>query len=296
MMTAPGAPALHVARSTRSRSLMLAAMSLGFVVVQLDVTVVNVALESIEASFGGGVTGLQWVVNAYTLSFAALMLTAGGIGDRFGSKRTFIAGFALFTLASLGCGLAPALPALIAARVAQGLGAATLVPCSLALLNHAYREPAERLRALGIWAAGASMALAAGPIVGGLLIAAIGWRTIFFINLPIGVGGIALTRRYASETPPARDRWLDPGGQLLAILTLSVFAASFIEAGAVGWSQPLVLGGLALSAFSLALFVRVEARLRRPMLPWRSFATGRSRPRRWWVCCSTCASTVSSFR
>jgi DHA2 family methylenomycin A resistance protein-like MFS transporter len=258
--------------ASRSRSVTLVAMSLGFVVVQLDVTVVNVALKQIEASFGGGVVDLQWVVNAYTLSFAALLLTAGRLGDRYGSKRAFMAGFAVFTAASLACGLSPTLGVLITARAMQGIGAAMLVPCSLALLNHAYPDPAERLRAVAFWAAGASMALAAGPLVGGALIAVIGgWRSIFFINVPIGVVGILLTWRHATETPPSRDRGLDVGGQVTAIAALLVLAASLIEAGNVAWPRSMVVAGFALGALLAATFVRVERRATRPMLPLSLF-------------------------
>src|SRR5579875_2690660 len=142
----------------------LVATSLGFGVVQLDVSVVNVAIKPIGADLGGGVSGLQWVVGAYTLAFAALILSAGALGDRIGARRMFVAGFALFTLASAACGLAPGLGALIAARAVQGVGAAVLVPCSLSLLNHAYRDPRARGRAIGLWAAGASVALSAGPL------------------------------------------------------------------------------------------------------------------------------------
>src|SRR4030081_297543 len=152
-----------------STSLTLAAMSLGYGVVQLDVTIVNTALNSIGTSLGGGVAELQWVVTAYTITFAAFILTAGALGDRLGAKRIFLAGFALFTLASLACALAPSAVFLIAARSVQGLAAAILVPNSLTLLNHAYADPKERGRAVGFWAAGASVALTAGPFVGGVL-------------------------------------------------------------------------------------------------------------------------------
>ena len=160
--------------------LTLAAMSLGYGVVQLDVTIVNVAITSIGNSFGGGVAALQWVVSAYTIAFAAFILTAGALGDRIGAKRVFMAGFVLFTLASLACALAPSLPILIAARAVQGLAAAILVPNSLALLNHAYPGEQERGQAVSIWAAGASLALTAGPLVGGGLITVAGWRSIFW--------------------------------------------------------------------------------------------------------------------
>ena len=172
--------------SRLSKSLTLAAMSLGFGVVQLDVTIVNTALNSIGTSLGGGVSGLQWVVSAYTIAFAALILTAGALGDRWGAKGMFMAGFAVFTVASLGCALAPTSTILIVARAVQGVGAALLVPNSLSLLNHAYPNATERGRAVGLRLAGASVALTAGPPVGGALIALVGWRSIFLVNLPIG--------------------------------------------------------------------------------------------------------------
>jgi MFS transporter, DHA2 family, methylenomycin A resistance protein len=154
-------------------------MSLGYGVVQLDVTIVNTALNSIGSSLGGGVSGLQWVVSAYTIAFAALILTAGALGDRIGAKKVFMTGFAIFTAASLACALAPAAVTLIAARAVQGVGAAILVPNSLALLNHVYPDANERGWAVGIWAAGASLALTAGPLAGGGPIALVGWRSIF---------------------------------------------------------------------------------------------------------------------
>jgi len=176
-------------------------MTLGFAVVQLDVTVVNVGIRAIGASLGGSVAALQWVVSSYTLTLAALILTAGALGDRIGAKRLFIVGFAIFTAASVACGLAPSFAVLIAARTIQGVGAAILVPCSLALLNHAYHDSAQRTRAVGFLAAGASTALAAGPVVGGVLIALVGWRGIFFVNVPIGLLGMLLTARFTTETP-----------------------------------------------------------------------------------------------
>src|SRR6201992_3095268 len=151
--------------STLRASLTLAAMSLGYGVVQLDVTIVNTALASIGDSLGGGVAELQWVVSAYTIAFAAFILTAGALGDRIGAKRIFMAGFAIFTAASLACAFSPNAATLVAARAVQGLGAAILVPNSLALLNHAYPGERQRGRAVAIWAAGASVALTAGPFV-----------------------------------------------------------------------------------------------------------------------------------
>ena len=218
-------PENKAAPSSLSTSLTLAAMSLGYGVVQLDVTIVNTALNSIGTSLGGGVTELQWVVSAYTIAFAAFILTAGALGDRIGAKRVFMAGFAIFTAASVACALAPNATLLIAARAVQGLGAAILVPNSLALLSHAYPDEKARGRAVGIWAAGASLALTAGPLVGGGLIALVGWRSIFLVNLPIGLAGLWLSWRYATETTRTPQRQIDLPGQIAAIMLtfLSVF-------------------------------------------------------------------------
>jgi DHA2 family methylenomycin A resistance protein-like MFS transporter len=249
----------------------LLATSLGFGVVQLDVSVVNVAIKPIGADLGGGVSGLQWVVGAYTVAFAALILSAGALGDRIGARRVFVAGFTLFTVASAACGLAPALGFLIAARAVQGVGAALLVPCSLSLLNHAYRDPEERARAVGLWAAGASVALSAGPLIGGVLTSSLGWRSIFFINAPIGLAGIVLTLRFATETPRAADRGIDLPGQLTAALALVALAGAMIEGGQRGFASWLVLTGFAVAAVALAAFVRIESRRRQPMLPLSLF-------------------------
>jgi len=221
-------------RSHIATALTLAAMSLGYGVVQLDVTIVNTALNAIGTSLGGGVSELQWVVSAYTIAFAALILTAGALGDRLGAKRIFIAGFAIFTAASLACALAPNAAILITARAIQGAGAAILVPNSLALLNHAYPNEKDRGRAVGIWAAGASLALTAGPLAGGAVIAAVGWRSIFLVNLPIGLAGLSLTWRFAQETPGSSTRELDLVGQAAAIATLGSLAGALIEGGRLG--------------------------------------------------------------
>ncbi|MGK9234570.1 MFS transporter [Inquilinus limosus] len=249
------------------RAARLAALSLGIVVVQLDVTIVNVALDQIQGLMQGGVAGLQWVVNGYTLAFASLLLTGGALGDRFGARRLYLAGFALFTLASLACGLAPTGTVLIAARVAQGLGAALLMPCSLALVAHAYHDPGERMRAIGIWAGAGGMAMVAGPVVGGVLIALLGWRSIFLVNLPVGVIGLWLTLRFSAETEGRHNRALDLPGQILAIVTLVALTGSIIEGEPLGWTHPLVLGGAALFLLAGAGFLLVESRSRAPMMP-----------------------------
>jgi DHA2 family methylenomycin A resistance protein-like MFS transporter len=249
------------------RAARLAALSLGVVVVQIDVTVVNVALDEIQGLMQGGVAALQWVVNGYTLVFASLLLTGGALGDRFGARRLYLAGFALFTLASLACGLAPTGTVLIAARVAQGLGGALLMPCSLALVAHAYHDPGERMRAIGIWAGAGGMAMVAGPVVGGVLVALLGWRSIFLINLPIGVVGLWLTVRFTTETEGRHNRALDLPGQILAIVALVALTGSIIEGEPLGWTHPLVLGGMALFVLAGIGFILVESRSAAPMMP-----------------------------
>lgn len=264
-------PMLSDVRSPWAKPLTLAAMSLGYGVVQLDVTIVNTALNSIGTSLGGGVSELQWVVSTYTIAFAALILTAGALGDRLGAKRIFMVGFSLFTAASLACALAPTSAILIAARAVQGVAAAILVPNSLALLNHAYPEQTERGRAVGFWAAGASIALTAGPFVGGALIALVGWRSIFLVNLPIGLAGLWLTWRYATDTARGEHE-LDLPGQAAAIAGLGVLAAAIIEGGRVGWTNSWVLAGFAAFVVLALLFVLQERRADAPMLPLSLFA------------------------
>ncbi|MBR0793442.1 MFS transporter [Bradyrhizobium manausense] len=264
------------ARNTRgaqaASALTLTAMSLGYGVVQLDVTIVNTALDAIGKTLGGGVAELQWVVSAYTIAFAAFILTAGALGDRIGAKRIFMAGFAIFTAASLACALSPNAIALIGARLIQGLAAAILVPNSLALLNHAYTDDRARGRAVAVWAAGASLALTAGPFVGGALITLVGWRAIFLVNLPIGLAGLWLSWRYATETTRARSREIDLPGQLAAIGALGSLAGAIIEAGALGWNHPAVITAFVASAVLAALFVWRESRTAQPMLPLSLFS------------------------
>jgi DHA2 family methylenomycin A resistance protein-like MFS transporter len=204
--------------------------------------------------------------------FAAFILTAGALGDRIGAKRVFMAGFAIFTIASVVCALAPNAAVLIVARAIQGLGPAILVPNSLALLNHAYPGKKQRGRAVGIWAAGASLALTAGPLVGGGLIALVGWRSIFLVNLPIGLAGLWLTRVYATETTRSPQREIDLPGQIAAIAALGCLAGAIIEGGTLGWRHPLVVAGFVTSMVLAMLFVWQERRAPQPMLPLSLFS------------------------
>jgi len=254
----------------QSRAALIAA-ALGFVVVLLDVSVVNVALDTLRLAFGTGVSGLQWVVNAYTLVFAAMLLTTGALGDRLGARRVFTMGFALFTAASLACGLASSLEALVIARIAQGLGAALLVPNSLSMLQQAFPDPEQRSRAVGWWGAAGGIALAAGPVLGGLLVTHAGWRSIFLINLPIGLAGMYLTRRHAMPGSPVRRRPFDLPGQGAAILALAAFTVALTEAGHLGWRHPLVRDGLLVALAAAMGFIVIESRSKAPMLPLSLF-------------------------
>jgi DHA2 family methylenomycin A resistance protein-like MFS transporter len=258
-------------------SWIIAATSFGFVVVQLDVTIVNVALQTISTDLRASMAGLQWVVDAYALVFAVLLLSAGVLGDRFGAKRAFSVGFLLFGLASLACGIAPAAPFLIGARAMQGIGAALLVPSSLALLNHACENDARRrAHAIALWTASGGVAIAAGPVVGGMLLSGFGWRSIFLVNLLVCAIGLALTHRFVSETEhDSRGKHLDLRGQLLAIVSLTGLTAAVIESRPLGFGSPLVIAGFLLACVAGVVFVIHEGRTPEPMLPMKFFSQSR---------------------
>jgi DHA2 family methylenomycin A resistance protein-like MFS transporter len=252
-------------------AIVIVATALGFVLVQLDVSIVNVALATIGRDLHSSFAGLQWVVDAYTVAFAACLLSAGALADRIGARRTFLIGFVLFVCSSVACGVAPTAAILIAARGVQGLGAALLVPCSLALLNHAAEGDAgARARAVSLWTASGSVALAAGPIIGGMLVAGIGWRSIFFVNVPLGAIGIWLTVRNVDETRPGKSAF-DLLGQLSAIAFLGTLTAAVITAGSSGWTARPVVLLLAAATVSGVAFAFLESRGQNVMLPLSLF-------------------------
>jgi len=244
------------------RHMPLIAICLGYFMVILDATVVNVALPALGHDLGGGVSGLQWVVDGYTLVFAGLLLSAGSLGDRLGGRRVFTLGLALFTLASAACAAAPSVPLLVAARVAQGLGAALLVPSSLALLRAAYEDAGERARAIGVWGAVAGIAAASGPVIGGVLVAALSWRAVFLLNLPVGIVALVLARAYLPASGERAGGGIDPAGQLTGIAALTLLTFGVIEKE---------LAPLLISVAFFAAFVACEHRAAEPMLPLKLF-------------------------
>ena len=249
----------------------LISVCLGFFVIQLDVTIVNVALPAIQREIGGSLAGLQWIVDAYTLALAAIMLTAGSTADRIGARRIFTLGLAAFATGSAACAAAPQLDVLIAARALQGLGASAMLPCSLALLVHQNPDPRRRARALGIWGGMGSLGVALGPVIGGVLVTVAGWRSIFLVNVPICLLTIALLRRYATESPRHPDRRADVPGLLLGVIMLAALTASFITAGQQGWLAPLPGALLGAGLVTAWLFLRAERRHPHPLLPLALF-------------------------
>ncbi|KPI22726.1 drug resistance transporter, EmrB/QacA subfamily [Actinobacteria bacterium OV320] len=243
----------------------LAAALLGFFVMTLDALIVNVALPEIGRGFGGGMTGLQWVVDGYTLMFAALLLSAGSVTDRIGARQAFGAGLVVFTAASAACGFAPNLGVLVGARLVQGAGAAVIVPASLALIREAFPDPARRARAISVWAMGGSVGAAAGPVLGGVL-SELSWRMIFFVNLPVGVLALFLLTRTA-RSPRQADAPFDWTGQIAAVAAMGGLTYAAIETGAVGLGAPRVLLALAVAVVAGAVFVVAQARGRNPMVP-----------------------------
>jgi MFS transporter, DHA2 family, methylenomycin A resistance protein len=255
--------------------LALVAACLGFFVIQLDATVVNVALDAIRADLGGALADQQWVVASYTVALAAGMLTAGSMGDRFGSRRVCLLGFASFVLASVACAVAHDMPALIAARTLQGIGAAALLPCSLALIVQQFPDPRERAHALGVWGGISGVGMAAGPVLGGVLVSLAGWRSIFLVNVPVCLVALVMIGRFAEESPARRAGPLDPRGLIMGTLALAGVAGGLIEAGHRGWTHPVPLTLMTGGALLVVAFVLVERSASEPMVPMSIFTSRR---------------------
>jgi MFS transporter, DHA2 family, methylenomycin A resistance protein len=249
----------------------LLAICLGYLMVIVDATIVNVALPSVGRELHTGVSALQWVLDAYTIVFAGLLLAGGALGDRLGARRVFDGGLVLFTLASAACAAAPSALALIGARAAQGVGAALLVPSSLALLRATYADPAERAQAVGVWGGVAGIGAASGPILGGFLVGLLSWRAVFVVNVPVGAFALWLGARHLRATGERSDGALDPAGQVLGIMTLTLLTTGVIEGGARGWTSVPASVPLIACVPVAVLFASVQARRRDPMLPLSLF-------------------------
>ena len=259
-------------QQTRTNMAMpLLALCLGYFMTILDVTIVNIALVNIKQELGANVTGLQWIVDGYSLVFASFLLTGGVLGDRRGNRMVYLAGLVLFTLSSTLCSLAPSLPVLEIARAFQGLGAALLVPNSLALLNITFPEPKQRAQAIGIWAAVASIGALSGPLLGGFLVNAFSWRSIFLINLPTGILCFLLTSRSIAPSTPQGGRSLDFPGQVAGVLALGMLTFALIEGNSLGILSPLILAAYAGSALFFLLLLLREKTTSHPMLPLKLF-------------------------
>jgi DHA2 family methylenomycin A resistance protein-like MFS transporter len=252
--------------------LSLGLLCTGMFIVYLDTTITPVALPAIRHSFGGGVANLQWVLDAYVLTFACVLLTAGSLGDVIGRKRVFLLGLGGFTVASLGCALAANTGELIAARAAQGICAAAVVPVSLAVISDLYPDPAARTRAVSIWAGLGGVAMAAGPLAGGLLVQYTSWRAIFWINVPIGVVVFAVLLSTLPALTTSRTRQVDVLGQLVFIIATAGLTYALIEGNRQGWGSPAIITSFVVAFVAFVFFASWELRNRDPMLPPRLLA------------------------
>lgn len=239
--------------------------------VGLDTTIVNIALPAMARDLQVGIRGIAWTVDAYTLVLAGLLISAGAVADRVGRRRVFRLGLVLFGLASAACALAPSVGLLIAARVVQGVGASMLSPVALAIVVNVFTEPRQRARAIGVWAAVFGVAMAAGPVVGGVLVAELGWRTVFWVNLPVIAAVLVATAVVVPESHARTARRLDVPGQLLLIIVVGGSVALLIEGPAIGWMSPTAVTGYAIVIAAAAVFGWIETRRREPLVDPRLF-------------------------
>jgi EmrB/QacA subfamily drug resistance transporter len=258
-------------RDAPRRSVVLFTCCLSVFMAGLDTTIVNVALPSIQGALHASVSGLQWTIDAYTLVIACLLMLSGSLGDRFGRRRVFQIGLAVFSLGSLLCSLAPSLGWLIAFRGLQAVGGSMLNPVAMSIIASTFTDRADRARAIGLWGSVAGLSLASGPVLGGLLVSGIGWRSIFWVNVPVGLIAIALTRRFVPESRAGHPRRLDPPGQVAVIALLGCLTAGIIEGPRRGWGSAPIVALFAVAALSAAALVVLESRRREPLVDMRYF-------------------------
>jgi EmrB/QacA subfamily drug resistance transporter len=259
------------APTRRRQRLILAICCLSLLIVGLDTTIVNVALPAIQRNLHASVSGLQWTIDAYTLVLASLLMLSGSIADRFGRRRVFQLGLALFTLGSLLCSVAPGLEWLVLFRIMQAVGGSMLNPVALSIITNTITDRRERARALGIWGAVFGLSLALGPVLGGVLVSTIGWRAIFWINVPVGIAAIVLTQCFVPESRAPRPRRFDPAGQALVIVMLATLTYALIEGPHRGWGSALIASLFAVSFAAAATLTVVESRRDQPLLDVRFF-------------------------
>ena len=240
-------------------------------IVGVDVTIVNVALPSIQHSFHATVSDLQWTIDAYSLVIACLLMLSGSLADRFGRRRVFQIGLTIFSLGSLLCSVAPGLGWLVAFRAMQAVGGSMLNPVALSIIFNTFPDPKSRARAMGVWGSVFGLSLALGPVLGGVLVSGIGWRAIFWINVPVGIAAIVLTGLFVPESKAQRARRLDPPGQGLVIVALASLTYAIIEGPRRGWHSPLIVGLFVVSAVAFAVLTRVELRRNEPLIDPRFF-------------------------
>ncbi|MGW2176672.1 MFS transporter [Streptomyces sp. NPDC001732] len=257
--------------SPRRRQLVLAICCMSLLIVSLDNTVLNVALPAMQKELHATVAGMQWTIDAYTLVLASLLMLAGSTADRIGRRKVFQAGLVLFTLGSLLCSLAPNLESLVAFRMVQAVGGSMLNPVAMSIITNTFTDPRERARAIGVWGGVVGISMAAGPLVGGLLVDSVGWRSIFWVNLPVGIAAFLLTWRYVPESRAPKPRRPDPVGQLLVIGLLGSLTYAIIEAPSAGWSSARIPVFAALAACSLVGLLLYEPRRAEPLIDLRFF-------------------------
>ncbi|WP_431920135.1 MFS transporter [Micromonospora wenchangensis] len=257
--------------SPRRRTLVLAICCASMVLVVVDISVVNTALPRIRDDLAVTVTGLQWIIDAYTLVLAAFLLLAGSTADRIGRRRVFQTGLLVFGVGSLLCAVSPGIGWLVAARAVQAIGATMLNPVAMAIVADTFTVPAERARAIGVFGSTSGVSLALGPVLGGALVDLFGWRSIFWINVPLALVAFALTTRYVPESRAPRPRRFDPVGQLLVVVVLGSVVYAVIGSNRLGWAAPVIVGLLVVAALATVGLIGYEARRADPLLQWRLF-------------------------
>ncbi|WP_031519972.1 MFS transporter [Streptomyces sp. NRRL F-5123] len=264
-------PTAPEATTARRRMLILAICCMSLLIVSLDNTILNVALPSLQKDFHSSVSGLQWTIDAYLLVIASLLLLSGSTADRVGRRRIFQTGLAVFTAGSLLCSLAPSLGWLIVFRMVQAVGGSMLNPVAMSIITNTFHEPRERARAIGVWGGVVGISMAAGPIVGGALVQSVGWRAIFWINVPIGLAALLLTARFVPESRAPRARRIDPVGQLLVVALLGTLTYGIIEGSGAGWTSPEILACFVVAAAAAVALARYESRREDPLIDTRFF-------------------------